>query len=308
MGFGIMFHHFHSRGHEKRPGSIDEAEFDQLICHLKSRYSILDPEHFLERLLNGSLRDSDIVLSFDDSLLSQFDIALPVLKSHSIKGIFNVYSSVFMGNPDPLELFAIFRASEFEEFDDFWGRFLEVSGQFIPDAEKSLNERFPEDWLSNFTFYSRNEKMFRFMRDRVLSREQYSTIMFELMTQTPTFNSKSAVENVWMKKEHLAEIVVEGHSVGLHSHTHPTQMADLAVSVQREEYSLNKTWIESQLGVTPDWVAHPCGNYSEITLKILEELGIQGGFRSSLTSGRFGSNLEIPREDHANVMLELHGL
>jgi peptidoglycan/xylan/chitin deacetylase (PgdA/CDA1 family) len=307
MGFGVMFHHFHSQSHLVRPGSISSGELDELLSHLKREFSILGPETFLAQLLDDTLKKTDILLSFDDSLLSQFDVAIPVLDAHSIKGLFNVYSSVFTGEPDPLELFAIYRASEFENFDDYWSRFLDVVEQLKPGTQRMIEESFPSAWLSNFPFYSVNERKFRFLRDRLISKEEYLTIMFELISQSTGFSSEKAIKDAWMQKEHLQLLLTEGHSVGLHSHTHPTQMADLPEEEQRAEYVANKDWIESQLMVTPTWVAHPCGNYSETTLKILDDLGVQGGVRSSLTPGFYGSPLEVPREDHANIMKELQG-
>ena len=307
MGFGVMFHHFHSQDHGERPGSISAEEFEDLIDYLRENFSILNPEDFLDRLEKGKLENSDIVLSFDDSLLSQFDIALPVLEHFSIKGIFNIYSSVFTGSPDPLELFALFRATEFEEFDSFWLRFLEVSALVTPGARIKLDENFPEEWLQDFPFYSRNERRFRFMRDRILSREEYHKLMFELIKNTQSFNQELVVKHVWMDEDHIRKIVLNGHTVGLHSHTHPTQIGELPKSEQEAEYTVNKKWIEEHLGLVPEWVAHPCGNYSEITLDILGKLGIRAGFRSSLTSRHFGSPLEIPREDHSNLISQLKG-
>jgi peptidoglycan/xylan/chitin deacetylase (PgdA/CDA1 family) len=305
MGFGVMFHHFDSEQHILRPGSISAEEFDRLLSHLRNDFAVLDPDVFLQHLLAGTLRETDIILSLDDSLLSQFDVAVPVLDSHGLKAVFNVYSSVFTGDPDPLELFAIFRASEFESFDDYWERFLAAAEELKPGLEMTLEKSFPTEWLSNFPFYSVNERKFRFLRDRLLTKEEYLVVMFDLINRSPSFDPQRAVDSAWMKSEHLKVLLAAGHSVGLHSHTHPTQMADLSESEQLFEYVTNKEWIESELHVTPAWVAHPCGNYSKVTLQILERLGVQGGFRSSLTPGYFGSPLEVPREDHANIMRKI---
>jgi hypothetical protein len=74
---------------------------------------------------------------------------------------------------------------------------------------------------------------------------------------------------------------------------------------QRQEYEQNYSWIESNLALTPFAVAHPCGAYSEETIAILLSLRISIGFRSSLTPGVFGSPLEVPREDHANLFKKM---
>ena len=49
-------------------------------------------------------------------------------------------------------------------------------------------------------------------------------------------------------------------------------------------------------------MSHPCGNYNDDTLKILKELDIKVGFRDSLIPSFIESPLEIPREDHANIV------
>ena len=156
--------------------------------------------------------------------------------------------------------------------------------------------------MSEYPFYSINERKFRFLRDKLLTPEQYRDIMFSLIAASKSFSLEAAVEGMWMAPKDLSDLVSGGHSVGLHSHSHPTAMADLSYGEQLEEYSSNKTWIEDYLGLSPKWVAHPCGSYSETTLRVLQELDIRVGFRDSLTPGPFGTLLEIPREDHTNLM------
>jgi hypothetical protein len=55
------------------------------------------------------------------------------------------------------------------------------------------------------------------------------------------------------------------------------------------------------------WIAmsHPCGNYSGETLAILAGMGIKKGFRSNMAVDGIRSALEVPREDHANVLAEM---
>lgn len=302
MGFGVMFHHFHSSTHLERPGSISATQFDRLLSYLESSYSILGPELFLDKLLAGSLTADEIVLSFDDSLLSQFEVALPVLHSHGLRAVFNVYSSVFTGTPDPLEIYAMFRATEYQGFEEYWAAFQTTIESVKPGVGELLRNNFPTNWLEEFPFYSENERKFRFMRDKLLSKQEYGDAMSALISNASKFSLDDAVERAWMRQEHLQLIVAGGHAIGLHSHTHPTQMADLPESDQLEEYLTNKEWIQGKLGITPEWVAHPCGSYSATTLEILAGLGIRAGFRSSLTPGMYDSPLEIPRQDHANLL------
>lgn len=305
MAHGIMFHHFHSDSHSPRPGSISADDLDRMIGFLRERLDILSPEDFHAQALAGTLAPTATVLTFDDALQSQLDLALPVLEDNNIRGIFSVYSSVFSAQPDPLEVFASFRADFFDDFDEFWGVFQDhtlARGPFLVDR---MVADFQSDYLGFFPFYSDSERRFRFLRDEIMGPDLYKATMWSLIESTPGFHLEEVVAALWMKPDGLKTLVSGGHAVGLHSHSHPTRMDRLPEQQQKFEYSTNMNWVESNLGVSPEFVAHPCGQYSRVTLDVLDELGIRVGFRSSLTPGRHDSLLEFPREDHSNVMREM---
>lgn len=302
MASGVMFHHFSSHSQSVRPGSISESDFERMIRYLLDNYQILTPTLFFERVQSSSLSPTDAVLTFDDSLLSQFEVAVPVLETFGLRGIFFINSSVSSGVPDTLEVFAHFRSSQFSSFEQFWGAFLEESEVHQPGIVESMDAEFPDGWLSEYSFYSTSERKFRFLRDMVLNSREYVTIMESLMRRFPSFVVGEVARGLWMREEHLAEIVRLGHEIGLHSHSHPTRMEDLEPRKQKIEYETNRSWLRSELGIDPRWVAHPCGSYSRTTLEILTEMGIHVGFKDSMQPGRYGSNLEIPREDSTNIL------
>ena len=301
MAFGVMFHHFHSHSHAVRPGSLSESEFEDMIRFLLDNFQILTPVLFLERLESGSLSGAEVVLTFDDSLLSQFEVAIPVLEKYGLQGIFFINSSVASGAPDSLEVFAHFRSSQFSSFEQFWAAFLDESDLHQPGIIERTEAQFPADWLSEYSFYSLSERKFRFLRDIMLESRDYVAIMNNLIRRYPSFEVGEVARRLWMRDEHLAELVHLGHEIGLHSHSHPTRMEDLEPHEQRLEYETNRNWIRSELGIDPRWVAHPCGSYSRRTLEILTDMGIKVGFKDSIGPGRYGSNLEIQREDSTNI-------
>ena len=49
-------------------------------------------------------------------------------------------------------------------------------------------------------------------------------------------------------------------------------------------------------------MSHPCGSYNSYTLKILKKMGIKIGFRSNLLIKKTKSSLEVPRQDHADLL------
>lgn len=297
----VMFHHFYDKEHPKGQGAISGEEFEQILDWLSNYYLINDAHVYLEKVLNNNLHKTDICLSFDDALLCQYDVALPILKKKAIKAFFFVYSSPFGGDPDYLEIFRYFRTVAFEDMDDFYNCFFSEFKQSGFASNPNFENTIPTDYLDDFSFYSFNDKLFRFLRDEVLKPNRYKKLMMEIMNKKE-FNIKEVKNTLWLSNKHLKEIESDGHIIGLHSNSHPTKIDDLDIQAQKEEYKKNANHLKSILDQEIISMSHPCGNYDSNTLKILQDLGIKIGFRSNTSIKEIKSNLEIPREDHANIL------
>jgi peptidoglycan/xylan/chitin deacetylase (PgdA/CDA1 family) len=118
------------------------------------------------------------------------------------------------------------------------------------------------------------------------------------------FDQSQVPSKVFMQPYMLKELIEKDHLIGLHSHSHPTQIHKLSEGGQRNEYELNYKLLFEVIKSDIDMMAHPCGQYNDLTLKILKDLNVKIGFRSSLSKTQPNSLLEIPRADHANLMRE----
>ena len=107
-----------------------------------------------------------------------------------------------------------------------------------------------------------------------------------------------------MNSDQLRDLHGDGHIIGLHSHTHPTTLAEMSTDQQHAEYAHNRRVLTDILGTSPVTMSHPCNSYSDETLAVLGNLGISLGFRSNMSSG-FDSPLEHPREDHTMIVKRL---
>jgi len=301
--FGIMFHHFHGKNHPVGQGSISANDLDQMIAWLRKDYEILNIEEFFQKALVGKLTTKETCLTFDDSLLCQYEIAVPVIESHGLTALFNVYSSAFSGKPDPLEVYRYFRSVSYKNFDGFFDDFFltikeEFSSDYVKGKLKFSRER---EIYDGFPFYTENDKVFRFFRDKILGPSNYNQIMIDLMKKKK-FDSSEVPMKVFMTATQLEQLNRKGHSLGLHSDTHPTQIQSLSKEAQVREYTRNYDFLRNITGTGARVVAHPCGQYSETTLEILHQLKVDIGFRDSLNVPYAKSLLEIPREDHSNIL------
>lgn len=302
---GMMFHHFHSTRILSRPGSFSAAEFSRAIDFLEKDFRIVSPHEFFAAVDRKVRPANQLLLTFDDALMSQFDVAAPVLAERGLTGAFAIYSSLYLGNPDPLEIFASFRNECFSNFSEFWEAFLSQDGSLERRALTVARLAVRDGFLREFPFYSDEEKLFRFIRDQFLSPEEYNAITWAMIENYPDFDSERIAADLWMGTEELRSLLDAGHFVGLHSHTHPTRMDLLDRKAQQYEYETNYEWIRKHLGVKPRFVAHPCGRYNSSTLDVLSALGVSYGFRSTLGQGSTFSQLEIPRQDSASLLAQI---
>jgi len=306
MTHSIMFHHFHNEHHLPAQGSLGAGDFGEMLDWLAQRHTILSASDYLKKFESGSLNSDEICLSFDDALLCQWDIAVPVLQERKIQAFFFVYSSVFTEKPDSLEIFRYFRTTSFKSLENFYDQFFEeVRAEDVSKYWNAQETYKNIDYLAAFPFYTKSDKWFRYLRDQVLCAQYYNNLILKFM-DAKNFNANKASEKLWISENNLKALHKEGHMVGLHSVTHPTQMSKLSREDQELEYSKNMYHLESVLGRgSVVSMAHPCGDYNQDTLSILNDMGIRIGFRSSMSIKEIKSSLEVPRDDHANIFREM---
>jgi len=296
----IMFHHFHNDKHLPAQGSLSSSDFSEMLDWLGNNFNLIGAKEYLNRFEKSHLTDKDICLSFDDALLCQYDIAIPILQERGIDAFFFVYSSVFSGTPDNLEVFRYFRTNNFQDIDDFYSQFFKlVEVEFGRELEQHRSKYQKLSYLNDFPFYTENDRWFRYLRDQVLGTVNYEKLMLHLMA-SKKFVPSEIIKDLWMSEEELKEISKQGHLVGLHSYSHPTQMSKLSYQEQYKQYKKNLEHLNDVVGEVV-CMSHPCGDYNDDTLKILNEMGIRIGFRSSLSETMIKGKFEIPRDDHANI-------
>lgn len=303
---GIMFHHFHDRhSHSPSQGSIDADQLHRLITSL-GRGRILPAMEFLDRAISGRLREHHCCLTFDDNLMCQYDIAVPVLEELGLTGFWFVYTSVMQGNIERLEIYRDFRTTQFGSMDDFYAAFFVRAAEstFGRQIEGALRKFEPRHYLAAFPFYTDADRRFRFVRDEVLGPDRYAGLMDAFMHDSG-YDVRCAARRLWLRDPEVRSLHASGHVVGLHSHTHPTRLARLSDDEQRYEYRSNHSHLTALLGEPPMVMSHPCNSYNDVTLEILREMGVKIGFRANMEVGPTFGDLELPREDHANLLAKL---
>lgn len=301
---GIMFHHFHDDGiHPKGQGSITAEMFDRMIHWLRQHYRILNAMEWYEWSLQGRLSERDVCITFDDNLLCQSDIALPVLKRYDIQAFWFAYTSPLQGVREKLEVYRYFRNTCFDDVTAFYDAFTATLNE-SPHAEKvneALKHFDADSYLTSWSYYTRADKVFRYTRDNLLGVANYYQVM-DLMMAREGVEIEDVSKNLWNGEAELRRLHENGHVLGLHSHSHPTKMTDLSYEEQLREYSMNVEILRGITGKDIFAMSHPCNSYNDDTLNVLRQLGVQLGFRADMNCA-FNSPFEYPRLDQALLMI-----
>lgn len=298
----LMFHHFHDDKHPVSQGSLSGEQFELILDWTSEYFNLMDAQQYADKLQTQDLLPTDVCITFDDALLCQAEIAAPILKKRNIQAFFFIYSSPFFGDPDPLEVYRYFRNTCFPGVDEFYRLFFERTKSWFPTLFERSKQTFdPDQYLSAYGFYSRNDKWFRYLRDIGFGESVYNEAMNRLMTES-AFDPNEISKKLWMSETNVRDLSNQGHIIGLHSFSHPVTMHLIDSRKQYLEYARNREHLIGLTGKKTVSMSHPCGNYNNETLKILRSLDIQIGFRDNCSIQSIASNLEVPREDSSNLL------
>ena len=135
--------------------------------------------------------------------------------------------------------------------------------------------------------------------------------MFAMFNEK-NFKPEDHHSNIFMSEFHLNNLNALGHLIGLHSHSHPFLLENLTYNDQKKEYENNLSILSDILNIDKyniKYMSHPNGSYNADTLKILQELKIELGFKQIMTiepeknmKKINNSSLEIARQDHAKII------
>lgn len=295
---GVLFHHFHDHRYPPSQGSISPAELEDIILKVGPE-RFLPARQWMHQAIAGKLKPNQLCLTFDDNLRCQYDLAVPVLQKYGLTAFFFVYTSVLQGNIERMEVYRYFRSTHFDRIDDFYASFFVTAhemgwGSIIDSAMSGFS---PRSYLSDFPYYSDNDRRFRYVRDEVLGPDRYGAVMDRMLREAQV-DVRQLAAGLWMDSAMIRELHAQGHVIGLHSHTHPTRLDHLDREAQRYEYRENFNHLHAMLNEKPQAMSHPCNAYDNRTLELLRGLGIKLGFRSNMALRR-ASELEYPRDHHS---------
>jgi len=300
----IMFHHFYNDNLKKyAQGSITDKELEYLILKI-GRENILDGDIWLEKYNNGELKKGETCFTIDDGLLCQYKVALPILVKYKIKGIWFIYTKPVIREYEFLECYKYFVGNSFDSFELFYEEFFKLCQNYPKFKQHCNNFNEENDYGKSVPFYTFNDRKFRYLRDKIMSKEEFNDIIRKIM-KSNNYNLENSLHKIWINENELINLD-KSQIIGIHSHTHPTAMEDLSYHLQLEEYKKSKDILENILNREINILSYPCGKYNSDTFNILKKINIKYSFIAHLNIPKNNKNYLIQREDHMNIINYYH--
>ena len=303
---GVVFHYFHDlHKYRKCQGSLNIEEFIEVLDYLENRYTVLTPDEWFFKHKRGTIGENEIILTFDGGLKSQYDIAYKTLKKRGLLAAFFIYTAPLTGTYPIVELCHDFRFLMYENVNEFYKEFFAelFDRKLVKDIENVKEKVIANGYLGWGDFYTLRDRMFKYIRDHMLTDDQYSEIIYTMMDKMG-YNSEDRRSELWIGAEDIKKLSSDGNAIGSHSHSHPSNLIKLTINEQREEYCISKRILEEILGAEVNIMSHPANSYNEKTLEILAECGYSTGFCNGEAEIR--SKYLVPRTDHANIIRSMN--
>ena len=83
-------------------------------------------------------------------------------------------------------------------------------------------------------------------------------------------NIKKLNKNLWIKKDQIKNLSLDGHEIGLHSFSHNTNLANESYKNQMYEYKKNLNDLKKIINKKIISCAYPSNSFDKKTIKVLK--------------------------------------
>lgn len=296
--FPIMFHYFHNNISKKYgQGSISDKKILDTINKI-GRDNILDIDIWLEKYNTNTLGKYETCFTIDDGLKCQYNVLLPILKKFNIKAGWFIYTNPIDNKSEIIDIYKYFCGIYYNNYNEFYKDF------FILIDNKLFHEikiKFIESkYLNNVKFYSYNDRLFRYIRDIILSKQEFKNLILK-MIKLKNVNINNLIKNIWMTEDDIKELS-KTQLIGLHSTSHPTRMDLVDAKQQYEEYNNCKVRLEKLINKKIYILSYPCGRYNKDTFEILKKIDIEYAFIAKIEEEVLYKNYLISRKDSCKLL------
>lgn len=269
------YHYIRKQFNSKYPSifGVTPEGFKRQLLQFKNQGEFVHPTQFLDDFENIlKTKENIFLITFDDGLKEQFDLALPILDELNIPALFFVNSINFeekrvstvhkihlLRSIIPSKIFL----SELQELDDFGLK---------KDEIVRANAIYKYDDAEGASL-----KYFLNFKLTYVQQEKFINKFFDLH-----FEENSILNSLYMNKKNLKELAERGF-LGSHSHSH-YPLGLLRDNELHFELNNSKTYLEQLTNSATDFISYPYGTPEACTdkvAKMAKSLGYKIGFTTT---------------------------
>lgn len=253
---------------------LTPKEFQQQLMLLKKQGDFMSPNNLvsnIDEVLKS--KENILLITFDDGLKEQFDLALPILNELNIPVIFFANSLNFE-DKKVSTVHKIHLLRSIISTTEFLDKILKIEKVDFSDLEKVKAKEI-------YRYDDENSAVLKYILNFKLNFKQQEGIiknMFDLH-----FEESSVLESLYMSEENLKEIAKLGY-LGSHTHSH-YPLGLLNTEKIKFELENTKTFFERLTGSKVDLVSYPYGTPETCTDEVAE-MAKKVGYKLGFTTNR----------------------
>ena len=255
-------------------------EFKEQLILLKNQGDFIKPKDLVTNIDDVlDAKENHLLITFDDGLKEQFDLALPILDALNVPAVFFANSLNFE-NKKVSTVHKIHLLRSIIPTSEFLEKILKTENIDFSDVEK--------DKAKNIYRYDDKESaVLKYILNFKLTFSQQEVIIKKLFDLH--FEENSILESLYMSESNLKYLAVKGY-LGSHTHSHyPVGLLD--TDTIKFELENPKLFFEKLTHSTLDLVSYPYGTSESCTNEVAE-LSEIAGYKLGFTTNR-GVNTKL---------------
>lgn len=217
------------------------------------------------------------LLTFDDGLREQFDVAYDVMKSKGVPGAFFVSPSVYQSDAI-LFVHQLHYLLETIEITEFGNSLM----NHISKGEYKVPENLIEKARQQYRYDSEDTAICKYILNFTLQRDQQESFINELFRKTVS-NSKKLKDDLYMT-QHQIRILAENGMLGSHGYSH-IALGQCDLDIQKKEIEYSRSLLKNIGKKSVEAISYPFGGPTAVDREIAE-LALGKGYVVGLTMER----------------------
>jgi peptidoglycan/xylan/chitin deacetylase (PgdA/CDA1 family) len=285
MLIAANYHYIRPDFNYKYPGiyGLTPKQFEDQLVKLSGIGEFVSSNDILAALDNEKqLPDRAILITFDDGLKEQYDLALPVLDKLGIPAILYINTQNVAERKVSL-VHKIHLLLTNMPYDDYQREILEQAGKLF---EKNLDLVDTEKAISHYNYDTPDKAVIKAFLNFVLTFEEQGEIIGKLFEMVFPGQEEKICDTLYLDKTQIMDLQNRGY-LGSHSHRHiPLGLyseADMEKDIQTS-YNI----IRDITGQAPQAISYPYGSL-EASSATVQAIAEKTGFRFGFTMERAGN-------------------